>query len=187
MPDRMDVTALLNEAEAGTEASARLFELVYQDLRAIAGSQMRSERPDHTLQATALVSEAFLKLVGGVEVSFADRKHFFRVAAEAMRRVLIDHARARAADKRGGGRHAFTLLDGDGAIVIDAERILELDDALDALGREDARAAALVRYRFYTGLTLEQAGELLDISKRTAIRDWNFARARLTQLLEDAP
>ncbi len=180
-----DVTVLLHSDDEAS--SARLFELVYQDLRAIAGSQMRGERGDHTLQATALVSEAFLRLVGGTEISFHDRRHFFRVAAEAMRRVLVDHARARSADKRGGGRDALTLLDGDGALGIDPDRLLALDEALAALEQEDERAAAIVRYRFYAGLTLEQAGELLEISKRTAIRDWNFARARLTQLLESEP
>ncbi|GJM17987.1 MAG: extracytoplasmic sigma factor ECF [Phycisphaeraceae bacterium] len=180
-----DVTLLLREADADAGASARLFELVYRDLRAIAGAQMRHERDDHTLQATALVSEAFIRLVGGAEVTFEDRQHFFRVATEAMRRVLIDHARAHKADKRGGGDRGRALLDADGAIALDPEKLLALDEALSTLETEDERAAALVRYRFYAGMTIEQAGELLGLSRRTAMRDWNFARARLTELLED--
>lgn len=180
---RPDVTQLLADARSDPESAAELFQAVYADLRRLAASQMKGERADHTLQSTALVSEAYLRLVGGAPIDFADRRHFFRVAAEAMRRVLIDHARARLADKRGGGQRGAELLDADGAVTINPDRVLALDDALQRLATEDERAAELVRLRFYGGLTLEQAGEMLDISKRTAIRDWNFARARLTQLM----
>ncbi len=180
---RADVTQLLGEAGESADASARLFEAVYADLRVIAGAQMRGERADHTLQATALVSEAYVRLVGSTPIEFEDRRHFFRVASEAMRRILIDHARARLAEKRGGGKRPRELFDDDGAVSMAPERLLELDDALERLALEDERAAEIVRLRFYGGLSLEQAGEMVGVSRRTAIRDWGFARARLSELM----
>jgi len=179
-----DVTLLLAKAVDDPESTARLFELVYNDLRAIAESQMRAERRDHTLQATALVSEAYVRLIGSTELQYNDRRHFFGVAAQAMRRILIDHARGKLRQKRGGGERPRELLDGDAASdAIEPERMLALDEALERLTAEDPRAAELVRLRFFAGLTLEQAAELMEISRRTAIRDWNFARARLSQLM----
>ena len=182
-----DVTLLLASAGDDPEAASALFAAVYADLKVIAAAQMRTERAEHTLQATALVGEAYLRLVGDREIAFADRKHFFRVAAEAMRRVLVDHARARLSAKRGAGERGRPLLDDDGAISLDPAKLLAIDEAIERLAGEDPRAADLVRYRFFAGLTLEQAGELVGVSKRTAMRDWSFARARLTELLEDTP
>jgi RNA polymerase sigma factor (TIGR02999 family) len=184
---RPDVTALLAAAPDNEDAAEKLFAVVYDDLRRIAGAQMRGERADHTLQATALVGEAYLRLCGPDQLNFNDRKHFYRVAAEAMRRILIDHARARLADKRGGGRARQDLPDDAAAAAeLAPERLLDLDDALQTLAEEDARAAELVRLRFFGSLTVDEAAELLEISKRTAIRDWNFARARLSELMGDA-
>lgn len=175
---------LLRSIGEDERASDRLFELVYDDLHRMAQHHLRGERPDHTLQATALIGEAYLRLVGGVGVSFNDRVHFFRTATEAMRRILIDHARARLAQKRGGGARGRELIEADGAVTLDPAKLLAIDEAMVALAREDERAASLVRYRFYGGMTLEQAAELLGVSARTAKRDWGWARARLTQLLD---
>ncbi|MEZ6243586.1 MAG: ECF-type sigma factor [Phycisphaerales bacterium] len=177
------MTQLLAEAGKDGAASAKLFEAVYADLKAIAAGQMRGERADHTLQATALVSEAYVRLIGTASIEFEDRRHFFRVASEAMRRILIDHARARLAEKRGGGARGRALLEDDGAVTMEPERLIELDDALAKFALEDERAAELVRLRFFGGLTLEQAAEMAGVSRRTAIRDWSFARARLAELM----
>jgi RNA polymerase sigma factor (TIGR02999 family) len=178
-----DVTQLLSQAAGDARASARLFELVYTDLRAIASAHMRNEREAHTLQPTALVSEAFVRLVGGTPIDFADRRHFFRVASEAMRRILIDHARARLADKRGGAARRVALSDEPAHDALEPETLVALDEALERFSSEDPRAAEIVRLRFFGGLTLEQAADLLEVSRRTAIRDWNFARARLSELM----
>ena len=181
MPE--NVTQLLAAVGEDPDASARLFEAVYADLRAIAAAHMRSERPDHTLQPTALVGEAYLRLLGSEPVDFQNRRHFFRIASEAMRRILIDHARARLAEKRGGGRAREELMDFKVATVLAPDRLLAIDDALEKLAGEDVRAAEIVRLRFYGGMSVEQAAELLEVSARTAHRDWNFARARLIQLM----
>lgn len=184
MSSTADVTLLLARAGDDPQSTARLFEVVYTDLRAIAEAQMRSERADHTLQATALVSEAYVRLIGSADLQYNDRRHFFGVAAQAMRRILIDHARGRLRQKRGGGERPRELMEGDAATsMMEPERLLALDEAMERLQAEDPRAAELVRLRFYAGLTLEQAADLLEISRRTAIRDWNFARARLSQLM----
>lgn len=180
---RPDVTALLQAAGDDAGSTAKLFEVVYADLRVIAEAQMRAERAGHTLQATALVSEAYLRLVGPTPVRFEDRKHFFRVAAEAMRRILIDHARAKKSQKRGGGRAREALMDDHGALSVEPERLLALDEALSRLEMEDERAAEIVRLRFFAGLGIDQVAELTGVSRRTAIRDWNFARARLSELM----
>lgn len=182
---RTDVTALLARAGEDAESTAKLFELVYADLRAIAEAQMRGERADHTLQATALVSEAYLRLVGPEPIRFEDRKHFFRVASEAMRRILIDHARAKKSLKRGGERLKQELFDEHAGVTMAPDRLLALDEALTTLEIEDPRAAEIVRLRFFAGLSVDEAAELLAVSKRTAIRDWNFARARLSELMGD--
>jgi len=178
-----DVTHLLAHAHDDPNSAARLFEAVYADLRTIAAAQMRTERDDHTLQPTALVSEAYIRLLGGAPIQFNDRKHFFRVAAEAMRRILVDHARARLADKRGGGDRPRELFESDGAFASEPDRLRALDDALHKLAEADPRSAELVRLRFFAGLSIDQAAELLEISRRTAMRDWGFARARLSELM----
>ncbi|MFW5653883.1 MAG: ECF-type sigma factor, partial [Planctomycetota bacterium] len=129
MPQNQDVTMLLARVGDDPETTARLFELVYRDLKQIAEAQMRAERADHTLQATALVSEAYVRLIGATELQFSDRRHFFGVAAQAMRRILIDHARSRRRQKRGGGERPRELFEGDAALDIEPDRLLALDEA----------------------------------------------------------
>src|SRR5262249_6903640 len=154
-------------------------------LRAIAQQRMAGERASHTLQATALVHEAYLRLLGRQGIEWAGRAHFFRAAAEAMRKILIDHARARKADKRGGGNAALAI----GSVLAlaadaDPRGILALDDAMVRLEHVDAQAAAVVRLRFYAGLGEEAVAETLSISGRTVRRDWAFARGWLRETLE---
>ncbi len=181
---RPDVTQLLAAAGSDPQAAGRLFDAVYADLRAIAAAQMRGERANHTLQATALVSEAYMRLIGVTQIEFADRRHFFRVASEAMRRILVDHARARLADKRGGGQRGQALFDDECGLTTDPGRLLELNDALERLELEDERAAEMTRLRFFAGLSIDEAADVAGVSRRTAIRDWNFARARLAELMD---
>jgi RNA polymerase sigma factor (TIGR02999 family) len=159
--------------------------LVYGQLRAIAQQRMAGERRSHTLQATALVHEAYVRLLGREDIQWADRGHFFRAAAEAMRKILIDHARAKNADKRGGGKAALAIANvADLAADGDSAGILALDDAMVRLEQVDAQAAAVVRLRFYAGLSEEAAAQALDISERTVRRDWAFARGWLRETLE---
>src|SRR5690606_36735472 len=160
-----------------------LLPLVYEQLKAIAGARMRSERTDHTLQATALVHEAYMKLVGDRDVSWQNRAHFFAAAAEAMRRILIDHARKRKSEKRGGGMARVPITVVDLAAESDPDQILALEEALAQLEREDPRAAKIVNLRFYAGLSVEETVEATGLSKRTVMREWAFARARLFELL----
>ena len=179
-----EATRLLQAFGHEADAAERLLPLVYDELRAIAQNRMNDERAGHTLEATALVHEAYLRLVGGEARSWEGRRHFFGVAADAMRKILIDHARRRNAVKRGRGRPA---LPGDvldliaGPSLTDA---LALDEALDALELEDPRAAMVVKYRFFAGLDTDDIAELLDLSRRTVLREWQFARARLGQIME---
>ncbi len=181
-----EVTVLLQAASAGSStAPQELLSLVYGQLRAIAQQRMAGERRSHTLQATALVHEAYVRLLGREDVQWADRGHFFRAAAEAMRKILIDHARAKNADKRGGGKAALAIanvadLAGDG----DSSGILALDDAMVRLEQVDAQAASIVRLRFYAGMSEEAVGQALGISERTVRRDWAFARGWLRDTLE---
>lgn len=196
-PDPGEVTQLLADVADGSAAARdRLLHIVLDDLRAIARSHMRRERPDHTLGATALVNESYLRLfrVAGetAKTSYAHRHAFYKAAATAMRRILIDHARARAAGKRGNlrgrGRISLDLL--EASIEADPHDLLSLDDALCRLEEEDERAAAVVRLRFFGGRQIEEIAEMYNVSARTIKRDWEFARARLQQLLEaphDAP
>ncbi|MCU0689718.1 MAG: ECF-type sigma factor [Phycisphaerales bacterium] len=186
-----DVTRLLREAASGDQSShAALLSRVYDQLHAIAAARMRSERVDHTLQATALVHEAYARLVGDVRLGQVDRAGFFAVAAQAMQRILVEHARARGRVKRGGGmgeaaaRRKIPLDVVDLAAEDDPEQILALDDLVRRLGEYDASAAAVVRLRFYAGLSVEQTAEALGISERTVKREWAFARAWLAGQIE---
>lgn len=210
MPADSDaVSRLLNEIPHRPAAAGELLPLVYEHLRAIAMQRMREERAGHTLQATALVHEAYLRLArplarksDGLDNTAAgdtstdappegweSRAHFFRVAADAMRKILIDHARKRRADKRGGGKRPVSLT---GAVDLasgadahaDPELTLALDEALLALRKEDARAAEVVHLRFFTGLGFADIARLLNVSERTVLREWAFARARLVQLID---
>jgi len=175
-----DVTFLLSELTKGNpEAAPKLIPLVYGELRRMANGYMRRERTGHTLQATALVHEAYLKLLGQHSVDWQNRAHFFGIAAQVMRRVLIDHARGHVRDKRGGGREAVPL---DEALVFSPERsleFLELDTALEKLAALDARQAKIVELRFFGGLTVEETAEVLSISPKTVKRDWTVAKAWL--------
>ncbi len=177
-----DITRLLRlGAEGDRGADASLFPIVYAELRRLAGSLMRGQRADHTLQATALVHEAWMKLVDAPErESWQSRAHFLGLAASAMRSVLIDHARARAAQKRGGKDRARVPLDD----VLDraeasVKDVLEFDEALDALAQSDPDLSKLVELRFYAGLTMEEVATALGVSKPTAERRWAVARALL--------
>ena len=188
---RADITALLAAGPADPDAQARLLAAVYDQLRLIARSRMAGERKGHTLDATGLVHEAFVRLLGGAEIDWQDRAHFYRTAAQTMQRILVDHARARGAEKRGGGRVRLPASMVELAADDDPQAVLMLDDAIGALAREDERAAEIVRLRFYAGLGVEAVADLLGVSDRTIKRQWAYARARLYQLLSgddsDAP
>lgn len=181
------VTQILQEFDRRENASAELLPLVYDQLKAIAGARMRGERTGHTLQATALVHEAYLKLVGDREVSWQNRAHFFAAAAEAMRRILIDHARKRKSEKRGGGAARVPITVVDLAAESDPDQILALEEAMTRLQGEDPRAAQIVNLRFFAGLSVDETTEATGLSRRTVMREWAFARARLFELLEGGP
>ena len=174
------VTQLLQDLDRSGDASQELMALVYDSLRSIAERRMAGERAGHTLQATALVNEAFLRLVGDEPVDWQSRRHFFGAAAEAMRRILIDRARRRSAEKRGGDRRREPL---DGIEIIGPdgsdEELLALDEALRRLEATDAAGIDVVKLRYFAGLTMEQTAEVLGISIATANRRWTVARAHL--------
>lgn len=176
------VTRLLGEISAGDEqAAAALFALVYDELRRLAASALRSERPDHTLQATALVHEAYLRLADEPQARWENRAHFLAVAARAMRRILVDHARGRNAQKRGSGQARFTL-DEIEAVAPEPTSHLDLvllDQALARLSSIDARQGRIVELRFFGGLTVEETATVVGASPRTVKRDWQLARAWL--------
>src|SRR5262245_39258205 len=185
-----DVTQILSAINSGDpQAAAELLPLVYQELRKLADARLAQERPGQTLQATALVHEAYLRLVGpdhDADKNWGSRGYFFAAAAEAMRRILIDRARARGAVKRGGAARRLTI---DPALLsLDSvpSEIADLDEALTRLEAEDPEKAALVKLRFYGGLTLKQAGAALGLSSTTADRHWAYARAWLFQALSAA-
>jgi RNA polymerase sigma-70 factor, ECF subfamily len=184
-----DITQLLARVRDGSvEASRELFESVYRELRQLAAHYMRSERKDHTLQPTALVHEAFVRLVNQRELSLESRSHFFGVAANVMRRVLIDHARAHRSQKRGRGEVKVALDDAPEPFI-DLEYLLEVNDALERLSALDRRQAQVVELRFFGGLSVEQIAEVLGVGPRTVDRDWRIARAWLRRELgsSDAP
>ena len=177
-----DITHLLDAAAAGDrKAAADLLPIVYDELRKLAAARMAAEKPGHTLDATALVHEAYLRLVG--DQHFEGRGHFFAAAAEAMRRVLVNHARDRNRLKRGGGRHRIDVDRLTGPAAATDDDLLELDDALDRLGKDYPAAADLVKLRFFAGMTLGEAADALVIPRRTADRQWAFARAWLADAL----
>jgi len=185
-----DVTRLLHELSGGDESALeRLLPLIYDELRAIASREMRRERGDHTLQPTALVHEVFLKLVDRPDLSWESRAHFLNLAAQAMRRILVDHARRRGRKKRGEGAVRVTL---DEALVGAGEAapdLTDVDDALERLGRKDPRKAKVVELRFFAGLSVPETARVLGISEATVKREWQFAKAwiqrELASRLED--
>jgi RNA polymerase sigma factor (TIGR02999 family) len=186
-----DVTQLLLAWRSGDQAAGdRLLPFIYEELHRQAERAMRRERVEHTLQPTALVNEAYLRLVDQQRVEWRNRSHFFGVAAQIMRRILVDHARGKQADKRGGGVQALTL---DGALVADGGGgaaagsddvdVLALHDALEALATIDPMQARLVELRYFTGLNIEETAEALEISPATVKREWAVARAWLKREL----
>ena len=175
-----DVTILLSRMHDGDqEAASKLMPVVYGELRRLAGAYMRRERPEHTLQATALVHEAYIKLVNQRSVDWQSRSHFFGVAAQLMRRILIDHARAHLREKRGGTSPVVPL---DEALVFapgQSAQLVRLNDALERLEKLDARQSKIVELRFFGGLSVEETAEFLKISPKTVKRDWSVAKAWL--------
>jgi RNA polymerase sigma factor (TIGR02999 family) len=180
MPDPQHVTTLIAEWRNGDQiARDELFALVYKDLRGLAQRQLRLERPGHTLQPTALVHELYLRLVASEPVMWQNRAHFFAVAAQTLRRILVDSARARRAGKRGGDPLKVSLTSTSGWVEPRDEDLLSLDDALVHLAELEPRAARVVELRFFGGLTDAEVAEVLNISAVTVKRDWKVARAWL--------
>ncbi|MGQ0732860.1 MAG: sigma-70 family RNA polymerase sigma factor [Acidobacteriota bacterium] len=183
-PERF--TELLNDASHGSErASASLFELVYEELRKVAASALKHERPDHTLQPTALVHEAYVRLAGEPQGRWSNRAHFLAVAARAMRRVLVDHARGHRARKRGSGvpRLCIEDIEAPGADPDQNLDLIRLDEALQQLATVDERQARIVELRFFGGLSVEETAAAVALSPRTVKREWQMARAWLKRRL----
>ena len=179
-----DITQVLQAAAQGDpNAAEELLPLVYGELRRIAAHKMANEAPDHTLQPTALVHEAWLRLVHAEDQTWENRAHFFGAAAEAMRRILIDHARRKHAAKHGGALQRVDLKEIDQPAQASDETLLRVNDALESLAREDPVAAELVKLRFFGGLKMEEAALALGVTDRTARRYWRFARAWLHEAL----
>lgn len=181
-----EVTQLLADWGRGDKSAFdKLFPLVHQELRRIAQRQMNHERPGHTLQATALVNEAYLKLAGNEGFEWRDRAHFYAVCAQVMRHVLIDHARAHARDKRGGGAVQVSLNDAIALGEQRAEELVALDEALRSLEHLDPQKGRIVEMRYFGGLSIEETAEVLDISPRTVRREWRRAKAWLYRMISE--
>jgi RNA polymerase sigma factor (TIGR02999 family) len=179
-----EVTRILSAIERGdVRAADELLPLVYKELRQLAAARLNKEAPGQTLQATALVHEAYIRLVGAEDQNWSGRGHFFAAAAEAMRRILIDIARRKKSLKYGGDCQRVALDDADFAIEVSSEHLIALDEALAKLASEDRAVADLVKLRYFVGLTIEQAAEVINVSPRTAHRYWAYARARMHQEL----
>lgn len=168
-------------------AASELLPQVYEELRKLAEHRMAGQAVQHTLQATALVHEAYLRVAGDGRREWVNRAHFFHAVAQAMRRILIDHARAKGGPKRGGGRQKLPLDLLDLALTDEPDQILALDEAVSRLEQLDADAARVVHLRFYVGLSVDEAARAMDVSPRTVKRDWAFARAFLLRTLGDVP
>ncbi len=181
-----DVTQILSAIEQGDPAaSEELLPLVYQELRALAAAKLSHEKPGQTLQATALVHEAYLRLVSPDQVQQWDsRRHFFAAAAEAMRRILIEQARRKQRVKHGGDRQHVQLSEIMGPEGISQDEMVAVHEVLDELGKTDRQAGELVKLRYFAGFTQEEAAQILGISERTAYRDWSYARAWLRRKLD---
>jgi RNA polymerase sigma factor (TIGR02999 family) len=189
LPQNIDVTGLLKRAAGGDQsAENELYPYIYKEMKAMALAHLARERPGHTLQPTALLHEAYLRLIQVKQVDWLSRGHFFAMAARIMRRILISHARARLADKRGGG---LVRVDLDRAFEPGAETeslIVALDEALSRLAKESPRAYQLVELKFFAGLSFEEAALALDVSSRTLKRDWEVAKRWLyRELRQDGP
>jgi len=179
-PQSLDVTFLLRQVARGdSEAASQLIPLVYDELHRVAERHLRLERPNHTLQPTALVHEAYLKLVAQRDANWQNKTHFFAVASQVMRRILVDYARGRLRSKRGGNQTKLPL---DDALAISTERcdeLLALDEALERLAKFDERQCRVVELRFFGGLTVEETATVLGISPKTVKREWSMAKAWL--------
>lgn len=175
---------LIDLSNGEPSAAGRLLPLIYDELRALAGRYMEQERADHTLQATALVHEAYLKLIDQSRVDWKNRAHFFAVAAEMIRRVLVDHARGHLAAKRGGTAQRITLSDATGSPEENPIELLDLNEALDELGTLNERHRRVIELRFFGGLSVEESAHVLEVSPQTVRLDWRMARAWLRQRLE---
>jgi RNA polymerase sigma factor (TIGR02999 family) len=179
-----DITALLGEWSRGNRSALnQLLPLVYAELRRIAARQLGGERANHSLQATALVHEVYLRLVDQRQVDWQNRAHFFGVTAQVMRRILVDHARRRSASKRGGGVQCVSIDEAGEVSASNDMPILALDHALDRLAEADAGLARIVELRAFGGLTIEEAAHVLNVSPSTATRDWRIAKAWLNREL----
>jgi len=183
-----DVTRILSQIEQGDpQAAEKLLPLVYDELRKLAAARLAQEKPGQTLQATALVHEAYLRLVGGdQEQNWNSRGHFFGAAAEAMRRILIGQARRKVSLKAGGQRHRVDLSDAEPEIQGPKLDLIALDAAVEQLAARDSRAAALVKLRFFAGLTMPQAADALGVSLATVENDWTYAKSWLRLQLSDS-
>jgi len=185
---KLNVTQLLLDWSNGDKAALdKLTPLIYDELHRLANSYMRKQSPGHTLQATALVNEIYIKLINTKNVSWKDRAHFFAVAAQAMRQILIDHARSHKYAKRGGGAHKVEL---DEVAVVAQEQaaiLIALDDALRSLSDIDQRKSQIVELRFFGGLSIEETAEVMKISTPTVEREWRLAKAWLYRELSQTP
>ncbi|MBO0861558.1 MAG: sigma-70 family RNA polymerase sigma factor [Chloracidobacterium sp.] len=183
-----EISLLLDQHREGrAEAFGRLMALVYDDLRRLAAWQLRTERPEHTLQPTALVHEAYLRLAGQNPVDWQNKAHFFALAAQVMRHILVDHARGRQRDKRGGGKSSVSL---DEALELSHPNepdLIELDEALNTLARQDARKSRIVELRYFGGLSIEETADTMGISPATVRREWTLAKAWLRHELGRGP
>ena len=175
-----DITRILDKLPANDpNAAAELLPLVYEELRKLARARMANELPGHTLQATALVHEAYLRLLGNEQQSWANRAYFFAAAAEAMRRILIDHARRRRALRHGGGNEHVPVEELSIAAPADEDELIAVHEALEKLAAHDAQKAELVKLKYFVGLTTDEAAAILGLSEPTAKRHWAYARAWL--------
>ncbi|MHC4947297.1 MAG: ECF-type sigma factor [Planctomycetota bacterium] len=184
-----EVTQVIRDLQArGAVAEPELFEATWKDLRGLAGMLMAGEAAGHTLQPTALVNEAYLKLVGGEPMEWNDRRHFINTVARAMRQILVDRARRKRRIRHGGGRRRVRLADFDpaGTSLFPMERAEELEAAIQRLENTDPRCAEIVHLRFFTGLTVEQTAGMMSVSPALVKKEWSFARSWLKQALEGA-
>ncbi len=184
--DQQDVTRALGEVAGGApDAENRLFRLVYDELKRLAARAMKGQHPGHTLQPTALVHEAYLRLLGGKRSDWSDSSHFFSTAAKAMRSILVDHVRKQRAEKRGAGALKLTLSENLVGSAGLSDRILQVHEALDLLSKQDARKEQVVEMLFFGGLSVEQTARVLGISSRTVKRDWRYSRAWLFSVIRE--
>jgi RNA polymerase sigma factor (TIGR02999 family) len=186
IPSTAEITQWLGQWRAGdVDARDRLFAVVHPELRRQAVRLLRRERTDHTLEPNAIINELYLRLTGGRPVSYQDRNHFFAVAAQTMRRILVDYARARIADKRGGAVERVPLSEAGGWVAaVSCEQLIDLDAELAALAEADPRAARVVELRFFGGLSEEEVAQVVGVSVITVKRDWKAARAWLASRLD---